>query len=58
MSITLTSAQAVALAGVATEQPASMQLHQIGEDPDLFVTFAGEKEPSLRITPEGATKSL
>ncbi|HKZ15342.1 MAG TPA: hypothetical protein VJL81_16010 [Solirubrobacterales bacterium] len=58
MSIILTPAQAAALAKVAGENPSSLQLHQIGEDPDLFVTFAGQKEPALRIRDDGVTVSL
>lgn len=58
MSIVLNSAQAAALAKVAAEQPSPLQLHQIGEDPELFVTVAGQKEPSLRIRDDGATESL
>jgi hypothetical protein len=58
MSIVLTPAQAAALASVAAENPSSLQLHQIGEDPDLFVTFAGQTEPTVRIRPDGVTDSL
>jgi hypothetical protein len=58
MSIVLTSAQAAALAQVAAEARSSMQLHQIGEDPEVFVTLVGEKEPTLRIGVDGATRSL
>lgn len=58
MSITLTSAQAEALAAVAAEARAALQLHQIGEDPELFVTPAGSKEPTLRILADGTTEPL
>lgn len=58
MSITLTSAQAEALAAVAAEARSSLQLHQIGEDPELFVTPAGRKEPTLRILADGRTEPL
>ena len=58
MSIVLTPAQAAALARVAAENPLALQLHQIGEDPELFITFAGQKEPTMRIRDDGTTESL
>lgn len=58
MSITLTSAQAAALAGAAVEHPSPLQLHQIGEDPEIFITLAGEKKPTLRILADGTLEAL
>jgi hypothetical protein len=58
MSITVTPAQAAALAKVVAENPSPLQLHQIGEDPELFITFVGEKEPTMRIRDDGTTESL
>ena len=54
MSITLTPAQAESLARVASEQDSPLlQLHQVGEDPDLFVTTTGLGAPDLRICADG-----
>lgn len=58
MSITLTPAQAAALARVAERQSSLLQLHQVVEDPDLFVTTAGQGEPDLRIGADGCVESL
>jgi hypothetical protein len=59
VSITLTTAQAAALARVASEYESPMlQLHHVGKDPDLFVTTSGQGEPDLRIYEDGRVESL
>jgi hypothetical protein len=58
VSITLTAAQAETLARIAAGHAAPLQLHQVGEDPDLFVTTVGPGEPDLRISPDGAEERL
>jgi hypothetical protein len=58
MPITLTPAQAAALARIAGDDQVSLRLHQIGEDPDVLVTWCGATEPRLLLRPDGGTDPL
>lgn len=59
MSIVLTPAQAASLARIAAEHDSPLlQLHQVGEDPDLLVTTSGQGEPDLMVRADGTVASL
>lgn len=58
MAITLTPAQAAALARIAAEHDSQLQLHQVGEDPDVLVTTSGPGQPDLLLRPDGAVEPV
>lgn len=58
MSIILTPAQAVALAGIVGDAQDSLQLHQVGEDPDVLITWGGVARPRLLVRPDGTTEPI
>ncbi|MBS1885978.1 MAG: hypothetical protein JSU06_02210 [Actinobacteria bacterium] len=58
MSITLTPAQAVALGPIADEARNPLRLHQIGEDPDVLITWGETGEPRLLLRADGAAEPI
>lgn len=58
MSIILTPAQALALGRIAEGGQASLQLHQVGDDPDLLITWGGATEPALLLRADGTTEPI
>jgi hypothetical protein len=58
VSIILTPAQAVALAGIVGDAQGPLQLHQVGEDPDILITWGGVARPRLLMRPDGTTEPV
>lgn len=58
MAITLTPAQAASLARIAVEYEGPLQLHQVGEDPDVLVTTSGRRQPNVLLRPDGEIEPI
>jgi hypothetical protein len=58
MSITVTPGQALALAQIARDAEDPLRLHQVGEDPDLLISWGGAAEPRLLLRAHGATEPI
>jgi hypothetical protein len=58
VSIILTPAQAVALAGIVGDAQGPLQLHQVGEDPDILITWGEAARPRLPMRPDGTTDPI
>lgn len=57
MSI-INPAQAVALSGIVGDAQGPLRLHQVGEDPDILITWGGVARPRLPMRPHGTTEPV
>lgn len=58
MSTILTPAQATALARIADDAKATLQLHQVGEDPDVLVSWGGVARPRILLRADGVMEPI
>lgn len=58
MSINLTPEQALALARIAGDAGDPLRLHQIGEDPDVLITWGAAAGPRLLLRADGTTEPI
>jgi len=58
VSIILTPTQAAALGQIAGDARGVLQLHQVGEDPDVLITWAGATEPQLLLRADGTLEAI
>lgn len=58
MSIILTPAQAAALARIADDVQETLQLHQVGEDPDVLIGWSGAAGPRMLLRADGAMEQI
>lgn len=58
MSIILTPAQAAALARIADDVQETLQLHQVGEDPDVLIGWSGAARPRMLLRADGAVEPI
>lgn len=56
MSTILTPAQAVTLSGIVGDAQGSLQLHQVGEGPDVLITWGGGARPRLPMRMDRTTE--
>jgi len=58
VSIILTPAQAAALALIADDVRETLQLHQVGEDPDVLIGWGGAAGPRMLLRADGAMEPI